>query len=71
MSILAVREMLGKVPFQPFIIRLADGRSLGVPHPDFITVTGEGRTAIVSSQVEQSDSSVDLLLVTQLKIGIS
>jgi hypothetical protein len=28
-----------KQPFDPFAIRLADGRSLPVPHPDFVAVT--------------------------------
>ena len=70
MTINSLREVLDKVPFRPFAIRLADGRSLEVPHPDFITVTGGGRTAIVSSQVEKRYSIVDLLLVTELEVRI-
>ena len=71
MTINSLREVLYAVPFQPFVIRLADGRSVEVPHPDFITVTGGGRTAIVSNQAKESFSIVDLLLVTQLEVGIS
>jgi len=38
MDIDGVREALHKQPFEPFTIRLADGRSLPVPHPDFVAV---------------------------------
>lgn len=38
MDIAGVREVLHKQPFEPFVMRLADGRSLPVPHPDFIAV---------------------------------
>lgn len=34
-------------PFTPFTIHLADGRSVPVPTPDFISIHPEGRTAIV------------------------
>ena len=40
-----------------------------VPHPDFITVTGAGRTAIVASDKEDHFTIIDLLLVTQLEVG--
>ncbi|HEX4631973.1 MAG TPA: hypothetical protein VH188_13530 [Chthoniobacterales bacterium] len=33
-------------PFQPFTIRLSDGRSFDVPHPDFIAV-GRGVVSVV------------------------
>ena len=71
MTINSFLDVLRAAPFQPFTIRLADGRSVEVPHPDFVTVTGGGRTAIVSSQVEKRYSIVDLLLVTQLEVGAS
>ncbi len=39
MTINTVREALNKQPFRPFSFRLADGRELPVPHPDFVAVT--------------------------------
>jgi hypothetical protein len=36
MDIPGIREALHKQPFEPFAIRLGDGRSLPVPHPDFV-----------------------------------
>jgi hypothetical protein len=37
-DITGVREALHKQPFEPFDMRLADGRSLLVPHPDFVAL---------------------------------
>jgi hypothetical protein len=39
MDIAGVREALHKQPFEPFVIRLADGRALPVPHRDFVGLT--------------------------------
>lgn len=33
-----IREALHKQPFEPFELRLADGRALAVPHPDFVAL---------------------------------
>jgi hypothetical protein len=38
MDLEGIREALHKHPFDPFIIRLVDGRSLPVPHADFVAV---------------------------------
>ena len=46
-----IRDRLGP-PFQAFTIRMTDGRSFDVPHPDFIAV-GRG----VVSVIDQEDGS--------------
>lgn len=38
MDIAGLQEALHKQPFEPFSIRMADGRQLPVPHPDFLAV---------------------------------
>jgi hypothetical protein len=38
MDIEGIREVLHRQPFEPFVIRLADGRSLPVPHRDFVAL---------------------------------
>lgn len=45
MDIAGVRDALHSQPFVPFTIRLADGRSLPVPHPDGSDSGGNGRRA--------------------------
>ncbi len=52
-------------PFRPFAFRLADGRSLPVPHPEFLAFNGKGRTAVVTDDGEGFEV-VDLLLVVSL-----
>jgi hypothetical protein len=53
-------------PFRPFTIRLADGRSFLVRHPDFLSRSPSGRTIIVHGD-NDSYSVLDLLLVTKLE----
>lgn len=55
------------VPFKPFTVHLADGRSLHVPHREFLSQSPGGRTLIVYHE-DESFSILDLLLVTELKV---
>jgi hypothetical protein len=70
MTIEQLRSAHRAVPFRPFTIHLADGRSLQVPHPDFLFITPAGRTVIVAHE-DDSFSIIDLLLVTEIKVGPS
>lgn len=63
MDIAGIREALHKQPFEPFAIRLADGRSLPIPHPDFVALTP--RRAIVGAE-DDSWSVVEPLLIVSL-----
>jgi hypothetical protein len=63
MDIAGVREALRKQPFEPFTIRLADGRSMPVSHPDFVALTP--RRIIVGAD-DDSWSVVEPLLVGSL-----
>lgn len=47
-----LRDRLGP-GFQPFIIRLTDGRSFDVPHPDFLAV-GRGYILLVDHKTNRS-----------------
>jgi hypothetical protein len=67
MDALAIRQVLHQQPFQPFILHLADGRMIDVPHTDFISVSQSGRRVIV----EKGDDSfeiVDVLLVNSVEV---
>ncbi len=63
MDIAGVRDALHKQPFEPFAIRLADGRSLPVPHPDYVAV-GPRRIIVVAE--DSSWSVVEPLLIVSL-----
>ncbi len=68
MTIEQVRKVLRSQPFRAFVLNLADGRSVGVSHPDFLMVSPTGRTVAVYG-LDDAVEVIDLLLVTSLQIG--
>lgn len=67
MTIEKLREVVRHQPFRPFQINLADGRSIRVPHGEFLAMSPSGRTVIVY-QADDSFEIVELLLVTTLEV---
>jgi hypothetical protein len=63
MDIRGVRKALHREPFEPFAIRLADGRSLPVRHPDFVAV---GRRRVVFVAKDDSTLIIEPLLIVSL-----
>jgi len=63
MDIRGIREALRREPFQAFTMRLADGRSLPIPHPEFVAV--HPRRVIVIAE-DASWSVVEPLMVVSL-----
>lgn len=63
MDLQGIREALNRVPFTPFAIRLADGRSLGVEHPEFVAV-GKRRAIVIAA--DDSWSVIEPLLIVSL-----
>jgi hypothetical protein len=70
MTIEQLRNIHQATPFQPFTIHLADGRSLFVPHREFLSHSPSGRTVIVFGEGD-SLRVVDLLLVRELEVRAS
>jgi hypothetical protein len=62
-----LRAMREANPFRPFTIHLADGRTLDVPHRDFVSLSPSGRIVIVY-QPNDAFNVVDLYLVTDLEV---
>jgi hypothetical protein len=63
MGIEGIRQALHRQPFEPFTMRLADGRALPVPHSDFVAVAP--RRIIVLAE-DGSWSVIEPLLVVSL-----
>ena len=63
MDLQRIREALRRQPFEPFSIRLADGRSLPVPHPEMIAI---GKRRIIVVEADDSWSVVEPLLIVSL-----
>jgi hypothetical protein len=63
MDIAGVREYLHKVPFKPFSLALADGRSVEVPHPDFVAL---GKRRIFVVLADDSTMEIEPLLIVSI-----
>jgi hypothetical protein len=61
-----IRKHLRAQPFEPFTIHLADGRSIDVPHSEFVFAPPGMRVAVVLHKTHYE--YVDLLLVTSLEM---
>jgi hypothetical protein len=63
MDLQGIREALHRQPFEPFRLRLADGQSLPVPHPEMVAV-GNRRVIVVGP--DDSWSVIEPLLIVSL-----
>jgi hypothetical protein len=61
------QNILHQLPFQPFTIRMADGRAFEVKHRDFVSRSPSGRTVVVHHENENF-SVLDLLLMSELEV---
>jgi hypothetical protein len=66
MNVAAIQESLHRQPFQPFTLRLADGRTVPVPHPAFIAVSQ--RTVMV---IRPDFSILEPLWIVSIEGGAS
>jgi hypothetical protein len=67
MTIEQLRNLYNAQPFRPFVIHLADGRSVPVNHREFVMTVPSGRTIFVA-QPDDTVNIIDLLLVTDLEL---
>jgi hypothetical protein len=57
-------------PFRPFKVVSAEGHEMDVPHPDYVSISPDGRTAVIWKS-RGGHNVVDLLLVTRLEFAPS
>ena len=62
-----VRTLYSAQPFQPFTIHMADGRSISVPHQEFLALGPTGRSVFVY-RPDESFHIIDLLLITDIEV---
>ena len=68
MNIESLRQVHQARPFQPFDLHVADGRTLHVPHPEYLAQFPGGR-AILVTHADYSWDVVDLLMVTSIHVS--
>jgi hypothetical protein len=62
-DIAGLREAITREPFKPFVIRLADGRSVSVRHPEVVAV-GKRRAVVI--QEDDSCLWLEPLLIVSI-----
>lgn len=62
-----IRELLHASPFQPFVIRMADGREYRIDHPDFVLAAATDVPQITIEERNGSQHYLSALLVTSLE----
>ena len=61
-----IRSLFTAASFEPFRVHMANGRSIDVPHPDFMHLSPTGRRLIVD-KADDSFEVIDVLLVTSVE----
>jgi len=63
-----LRKALRAVPFEPFRVRVVDGREYRVDHPEFMAIAPDGRRVVVFD-TEGLVEWVDTLMIASLHFG--
>jgi hypothetical protein len=66
MTVTAIKAHLTAMPFTPFDVVTASGKSYHVPHPDFLNISPAGRTCIVYAGDGDYFTTVNLVTITEL-----
>ena len=61
-----IQKLLHAVPFVPFTVHVADGKSFEIRHPDFAALTQGGRLLFVSTEGDNFEL-IDVFLITRLQ----
>jgi hypothetical protein len=62
-----IRELLRAVPFQPFIIRMADGREYRIDHPDFVLAAASDVPQVTIEERDGRQHYLSALLITSIE----
>ena len=61
-----IRELLHAAPFQPFVIRMADGSEHRIEHPDFV-LAGSDTPQVIVEEPSGSVHFLSVLLMTSVE----
>lgn len=57
-----LRRFIRAVPFEPFFVRTISGKTIAVPHPEFIMLTPGGRRAFIATGPDKVEH-LDVVLI--------
>jgi len=61
-----IRKLYEAAPFAPFRVHMANGKSVDIPHPEFMFISRTGRRMIVDMP-DDTFEIIDLSLVTSVE----
>lgn len=62
-----IRELLNATPFQPFVIRMTDGREYRIDHPEFVLAAASDVPQITLEEPDGSQHWLSVLLITSVE----
>ena len=62
-----IRNFLSAIPFQPFIIRMADGHQYRVDHPDFVLAASSDIPQVTIEEPDGTQHYLSALLITSVE----
>jgi hypothetical protein len=62
-----IRQLLQAQPFQPFIIRMADGREYRIDHPDFVLAAASDVPQVTIEEVDGRQHYLSALLIASIE----
>ena len=66
MSPAAIKEFIHASPFVPFTIHTGNGRSICIPHPEFVAISPTGRNVFVFHK-DDNFQVIDTFLITSVE----
>jgi hypothetical protein len=62
-----IRQLLHAVPFQPFVIRMADGKEYKIDHPDFVLAAASDVPQVIVEEPDGHVHFLSVLLITSVE----
>lgn len=62
-----IRKQHNEQPFTPFRFHLADGRTIGIPHPDFLYVPPKNERTVYVTDDHGLVEAIDVLMIVSMK----
>ena len=61
----SIREAILRRPFQPFVLRMNDGREFRIPHPEYVAVSR--RALVVIDADTQAAVTLEPILIASMR----
>lgn len=62
-----IRQLLQAQPFQPFVIRMADGREYRIDHPDFVLAAASDVPQVTIEEADGRQHYLSALLIVSIE----